>query len=428
MTEVLRVEGLGKRYRLQHTERNDDPILPDTLADSIRSSLRKLISPRSHGHVTRTYEDFWALKDVSFTINQGDRVGMIGRNGAGKSTLLKILSRVTEPTTGRIALTGRVASLLEVGTGFHPELSGRENIFLNGAILGMTRPEIQRKFDEIVEFSEVDRFLDTPVKRYSSGMYVRLAFAVAAHMEPEMLIVDEVLAVGDAQFQKKCLNKMQDIAANGCTIIFISHSMATISNLCTKCMYLESGRMLYYGDTDNAIEFYISSGTVLGEVAPKLITEFRPAWAKPLITSATLLDDDRRPATKFLMSSPITIRMEFEAPRGEGLKDPSMGVVFHHNSFGPVGGVNMAMTGTHQFGNYSEGCIECRLPNLQLLPGQYSLEITLSDGSSDLDNLNRYLRFTVEESDIYGTGKTPVPGLGVIYLEPEWTVEDRMLV
>ena len=426
MSEILRVEYLGKRYRLQHTQSSEEPFLPDTMADAIRANLSRLLRRRKKPQTS--FEDFWALKDISFTINQGDRVGMIGRNGAGKSTLLKILSRVTAPTTGRISLTGRVASLLEVGTGFHPELSGRENIFLNGAILGMSRPEIVRKFDEIVEFSEVDRFLDTPVKRYSSGMYVRLAFSVAAHMSPEVLIVDEVLAVGDAQFQKKCLQKMHDIAAGGCTIIFISHSMETIANLCTKCMYLESGKMLYYGDTDKAIEFYVSSGTALGEETPKTIGEFRPAWAKKLITSADILDDQRRPVKRVLMAGPMTVQIKFEMPPGERLKDPLMGLVIHHNSFGPVGGVNMTMTGVHKFGDYESGVIECRIPRLPLLPGQYSLEVTLSDGAADLDNLNRYLRFTVEESDIYGTGKTPVAGLGVIYLEPTWRVEQPALV
>lgn len=202
-------------------------------------------------------EDFWALKDVSFEVKQGEVVGIIGRNGAGKSTLLKILSRITEPTEGRIRLRGRVASLLEVGTGFHPELTGRENIFLNGAILGMTREEIRRKFDEIVAFAEVEKFLDTPVKRYSSGMYVRLAFAVAAHLEPEILIIDEVLAVGDAQFQKKCLGKMGEVAKGGRTVLFVSHNMAAVMNLCPKALHFESGRLVNSGSTDDIVRSYL---------------------------------------------------------------------------------------------------------------------------------------------------------------------------
>jgi lipopolysaccharide transport system ATP-binding protein len=208
-----------------------------------------------------TDEEFWALEDISFAIEQGDRVGIIGRNGAGKSTLLKILSRITEPSNGSIRLRGRVASLLEVGTGFHPELTGRENISLNGAILGMSRTDIQRKFDEIVAFAEVEKFLDTPVKRYSSGMYVRLAFAVAAHLEPEILIVDEVLAVGDAQFQKKCLGKMEEVGKSGRTVLFVSHNMSTIQSLCTRCIFLQKGKILADGSTNSVVPLYISDAS-----------------------------------------------------------------------------------------------------------------------------------------------------------------------
>ena len=205
-------------------------------------------------------EEFWALKDVSFEVKSGERVGIIGRNGAGKSTLLKILSRITEPTKGRIKIAGRVASLLEVGTGFHPELTGRENIFLNGAILGMTRREIQKKFEAIVAFADVEKFLDTPVKRYSSGMYVRLAFAVAAHLEPDILVVDEVLAVGDFKFQKKCLGKMEEIGRSGITILFVSHNMAMISSLCEKAIQLDNGELRAMGATDHVILGYATSG------------------------------------------------------------------------------------------------------------------------------------------------------------------------
>ncbi len=217
--------------------------------------------------VQKTTEDFWALNDVNFEINKGDKVGIIGRNGAGKSTLLKVLSRITEPTTGKIHINGRIASLLEVGTGFHPELTGRENIYLNGAILGMSRKEIKAKFDEIVAFAEVDKFLDTPVKRYSSGMYVRLAFSVAAHLEPEILIVDEVLAVGDAAFQKKCLGKMDDVSKEGRTILFVSHNMAMISSLCNKGLFMENGKVLYSGSVQDTVSHYFSNNqSVQGEI------------------------------------------------------------------------------------------------------------------------------------------------------------------
>ena len=232
MSAIIKVENLSKKYTIRH----EHPERYVALRDVMAQKAKKLFSFPKNLRVAASkpdYEDFWALKDLNFEINQGDRVGIIGRNGAGKSTLLKILSRITEPTTGRITLNGRVASLLEVGTGFHPELTGRENIYLNGAILGMSRVEIRRKFDEIVDFSGVEKFLDTPVKRYSSGMYVRLAFAVAAHLEPEILVVDEVLAVGDAEFQKKCLGKMEDVSRNeGRTVLLVSHNMGVIQRLC----------------------------------------------------------------------------------------------------------------------------------------------------------------------------------------------------
>ena len=255
---VISVEHLSKRYVLGHQAAN---------GDGLRHALQNLLlAPRQWLSRRRerrqaTHEEFWALKDVSFEVPQGDVVGIIGRNGAGKSTLLKILSRITEPTRGRIAIEGRVASLLEVGTGFHQELTGRENIFLNGAILGMSKAEIKRKFDEIVAFSEVEQFLDTPVKRYSSGMYVRLAFAVAAHLEPEILIVDEVLAVGDAAFQKKCLGKIQDVSSHGRTVLFVSHSMPTILRLCKRVILLQRGAVAGDGPAEEMTRKYLSSGT-----------------------------------------------------------------------------------------------------------------------------------------------------------------------
>ena len=255
---VIRVENLGKKYIIGHQQQERYTALRDVITNKVKS-LGSLINPQAKKE-NRAFEEFWALKDVSFDIKQGDRVGIIGRNGAGKSTLLKILSRITEPTTGSIKIKGRVASLLEVGTGFHPELTGRENIFLNGAILGMGKEEIKRKFDEIVAFAEVEKFLDTPVKRYSSGMYVRLAFAVAAHLEPEILIVDEVLAVGDAAFQKKCLGKMEDVSTReGRTVLFVSHNIAAVQQLTNTGIVLQKGQILTIADTSTAVEKYLSS-------------------------------------------------------------------------------------------------------------------------------------------------------------------------
>ncbi|MBL1200338.1 MAG: ABC transporter ATP-binding protein [Nostoc sp. GBBB01] len=259
---VIRVENLSKKYVLSHQLEGISRYksLRESISHRVRSLSKKLLKPSGKEISNQAREDFWALKDVSFEIKQGDRIGLIGRNGAGKSTLLKILSRITEPSSGCISIKGRVASLLEVGTGFHPELTGRENIYLNGAILGMSKAEIKRKFDEIVTFAEVEKFLDTPVKRYSSGMYVRLAFAVAAHLEPEILIVDEVLAVGDAQFQKKCLGKMNDVSEKeGRTVLFVSHNMAALKSLCDQAILLKSGCLVTHGEVDEVVSRYLES-------------------------------------------------------------------------------------------------------------------------------------------------------------------------
>jgi lipopolysaccharide transport system ATP-binding protein len=260
MSAIITVEQLGKKYLIGH-QRGISGVTSfrENMTRVARSAWQRMRHPLSPNRETTDVEEMWALKDVSFDVQPGERLGIIGRNGAGKSTLLKILSRITHPTTGRVHLKGRVSSLLEVGTGFHPELTGRENVFLNGAILGMTKNEIRKKFDEIIAFAEVEKFLDTPVKRYSSGMYVRLAFAVAAHLEPEILIVDEVLAVGDAQFQKKCLGRMNDVAKEGRTVLFVSHNMAAVSNLTAKALFLENGSLAFEGHTSEAISRYAAS-------------------------------------------------------------------------------------------------------------------------------------------------------------------------
>jgi lipopolysaccharide transport system ATP-binding protein len=291
---VIRAEGLGKKYVIGHdAERERNATLRDTVAQTARNAWNKTCDmARGRALVAGdTIEEFWALKDVSFEVKRGEVLGIIGRNGAGKSTLLKVLSRITEPTEGRVTIEGRVASLLEVGTGFHPELTGRENIYLNGAILGMTRAEIKGKFDEIVAFAEVERFLDTPVKRYSSGMYVRLAFGVAAHLEPEILIVDEVLSVGDAEFQKKCLGKMQDVAGDGRTVLFVSHNIHAVQALCDISVMLEDGRLAASGLTDSIVTHYLGHGRTS-------MTE--KAWNEELAPG----DSDLR-LSKIRVSSPL---------------------------------------------------------------------------------------------------------------------------
>lgn len=309
---IIQVSNLSKSYTISHKGRERYTALRDVMAQKAKKIFSFPSSLRGGTKKQSPYkEEFWALKDLSFDIEQGDRVGIIGRNGAGKSTLLKILSRITEPTTGSIKIKGRVASLLEVGTGFHPELTGRENIFLNGAILGMSRVEIKKHFDAIVDFAEVEKFLDTPVKRYSSGMYVRLAFAVAAHLEPEILIVDEVLAVGDAQFQKKCLGKMEDVSKNeGRTVLFVSHNMSAILQLCRKGILLANGNLLAESNIDSVVANYLAlsdSGTT-----KSIFLNKNPDWN---ILSLKMVQNSVESA--YINSNePVEIILEFESKIG----------------------------------------------------------------------------------------------------------------
>jgi lipopolysaccharide transport system ATP-binding protein len=307
MSYVIRFDGVGKRYSLKHQLRPGYGALRDVMADAAKAIGRRILHPtRSNPSVAM--EDFWALRDVSFEVKPGERLGIIGRNGAGKSTMLKVLSRITEPTTGRIHIRGRVAVLLEVGTGFHPELTGRENIFLNGTILGMTRAEIQKKFDAIVDFAEIENFLDTPVKRYSSGMYVRLAFAVAAHLEPEILVVDEVLAVGDANFQKKSLGKMESVAKEGRTVLFVSHNLGAIQNLCSSCILLDQGKLVEYGEPSKVVSRYLSEGAV---AAGDFAQDHKPEKAVNL-RKVSLLTTKDEPTHEFSFEESVRIAIDYE--------------------------------------------------------------------------------------------------------------------
>jgi len=313
---VIKAENIGKKYVIGHqAERGGYTALRDVLMQSARTIWHKTKDLAAGKAIIQgdTMEEVWALKGLCFDIFRGEAVGIIGRNGAGKSTLLKILSRITEPSTGRVTIKGRVASLLEVGTGFHPELTGRENIYLNGTILGMTRLEIKRKFDEIVAFAEVEKYLDTPVKRYSSGMYVRLAFAVAAHLEPEILVVDEVLAVGDMAFQKKCLGKMGDVSKEGRTVLFVSHNMTAIKSLCQRGFLLSNGRMVLSGDAEDVVRSYLDSGAeALSEkVWPDPQTA--PGDETARIHAVRILDSDGHLTSQTDISSSISIEIEYWA-------------------------------------------------------------------------------------------------------------------
>ncbi len=311
MTIAIKVDGLSKKYIIGHEKQERYSTLRESLAHSARSFIRRVRHPLQPNTEETELEEFWAIKDISFDIEQGDRVGIIGRNGAGKSTLLKILSRITEPTSGKVSIKGRVASLLEVGTGFHPELTGRENIYLNGAILGMSRKEIKSRFDEIVAFAEVEKFLDTPVKRYSSGMYVRLAFAVAAHLEPEILIIDEVLAVGDAQFQKKCLGKMEEAGNEGRTVIFVSHNLGAISNLCNKGVLLNSGKISCIDTIPKVITEYMQNNLVASGC--KFIGKIPDIPnAKAIILEAYVLDAEKKPNHSVLIDQECSIKFTWK--------------------------------------------------------------------------------------------------------------------
>lgn len=306
---VIKVEGLSKRYRIGKHGLYTYQTLRDTLTNAISAPFRKLLNLKSK---TKNSEYIWALKDVSFQVKQGEIVGIIGPNGAGKTTLLKILSRITEPTQGYAEIYGRVGSLLEIGTGFHPELTGRENIFLNGAILGMRKAEIERKFDEIVAFAEIEKFLDTPVKYYSSGMYVRLAFAVAAHLEPEILFVDEVLAVGDAAFQKKCLGKMGDVAKEGRTVLFVSHNMAAINRLCHWGMWLDKGQVKMIGPTESVVSAYLSdSAKAEGERRWDNLEE-APGNEKIRLRAVRVINSDGKVSSTVTSHKPFYVEIEYD--------------------------------------------------------------------------------------------------------------------
>lgn len=318
MSPIITVESLAKSYLVGHESaaRERYTALRDVLARQARNFARKTRDLLAGRQIIQgdQVEEFWALKDVSFDVQPGDVLGIVGHNGAGKSTLLKVLSRITDPSKGRVRLRGRVASLLEVGTGFHPELTGRENIYLNGAILGMTRAEITRKFDEIVSFAEVERFLDTPVKRYSSGMYVRLAFAVAAHLDPEILVVDEVLAVGDAQFQRKCLGKMQDVSRQqGRTVLFVSHNMAAIKSLCTRAICLEAGRVVADGLPDPVLQRYLHAGEgglFDGNIPPQRPRQY--GTGDLLFSKVQILSSDGTPLQAVDTGSDLNVAVRFK--------------------------------------------------------------------------------------------------------------------
>lgn len=399
---AIRVRGLGKQYTISKGQQSAESTLTETL-------LRRARNPFARAEK----DSFWALKDVDFDIRKGEVVGVVGRNGAGKSTLLKVLSQITEPTTGEIQLFGRVGSLLEVGTGFHPELTGRENIFLNGAILGMTRAEIKKQFDAIVDFSGVEKFLDTPVKRYSSGMYVRLAFAVAAHLETEILVIDEVLAVGDAEFQNKCMGKMKDVARGGRTVLFVSHQMQAVSTLCTHGIYMESGRAKYAGSVRETIQRYMdyrpesSSATDVrrGGSGELRITRFeldRPMYAS---TDTITFDMDIAVVRETQPSYFISV----EVVNTLGL------TVLHMDS----------RLLNREFGSSDNRTIRYSIRNPRLVQGDYRVNVFICTSGGVVDRFEGAGQFTVSPLLPYPAGRGDVAGNALVYAD--FSVTDREL-
>ncbi len=421
---AIRVENLGKQYRL------GEQVRYRTLRESLENSFRSLWGRRtaangsSNGHAGDRSggekETLWALKDVSFEVPRGTVLGIIGRNGAGKSTLLKILSRITEPTTGQVEIHGRVGSLLEVGTGFHPELTGRENVYVNGAILGMSRSEIKHKFDEIVEFAGMEKFLDTPVKRYSSGMQVRLAFAVAAHLEPEILVVDEVLAVGDQAFQNKCIRKMEDVSQEGRTVLFVSHNMAAVEALCSQAMLLELGRLAQAGDVSRVMSQYVQSSS---EALSDIDLRNHPGRRRGMqvvITRLRVQDCDGQVISGAPLGGDVTFEIELQPSCV--LQDASVVLII----YGSRGERLVSCNTSHQCPGeltVAPGSIaRCTLRNCRLLPGRYGLGLVVRSRKQILDWIDTGLGFDVISRDIFGTGRLPSGKMGVIVPEADWGI------
>ncbi len=420
---AISVEGLSKCYRVGHQAQFDaHATLRDQIVRHARNLARKTRDMASGQAIVQgdTVEDFWALRDVSFEIPRGARVGILGRNGAGKSTLLKLLSRITEPTSGQIKINGRVASLLEVGTGFHPELTGRENIFLNGAILGMSRREVRSKFDEIVAFAEVERFLDTPVKRYSSGMYVRLAFAVAAHLEPEILIVDEVLAVGDSQFQKKCLGKMEDVSKGGRTVLFVSHNMAAIGQLCDTAVMLERGGVSFVGSAPVAIARYLQSSDDLPNPADLTRISRRNGDHRVFFEEVSFITDSGRLSKQFSMGESITIRIVFRS--SIPLEGRAMSVAIGTDDGLPLCNMVNSDSAFDLKGGPGLHTIEIAIEDVRLYPGRFLVSMWAGsrDSRETYDHFESGLSFEILDGGKL-TSRTLPRTSGLLFLTPKWS-------
>jgi homopolymeric O-antigen transport system ATP-binding protein len=422
---IVKVRGLGKQYRIgrRRVVRTFREVAMDSVTAPLRYS-RSLLRQRSdHASNGEKPDVIWALRDLSLDVGEGEVLGIIGRNGGGKSTLLKVMSRITEPTMGRVDLYGRVGSLLEVGTGFHPELTGRENIFLSGAILGMRRNEIERKFDEIVAFAEIDQFVDTPVKHYSSGMYVRLGFAVAAHLETEIILIDEVLAVGDTAFQKKCLGKIGDVARQGRTVLYISHNMVSVESLCDSCIYLSRGRMEESGKPRDVIAKYMASQSRAnwGVISLADHPGRRPGF-KPHLMSLELRSGPKTAVAAIRMGDPLTIMMSFEA--ASPLR-PIVGVTIKTVEGMPVCSLNDRFSmQLRDCKMLSRGTVLCEIDKLMLMPGQYNIDVSFGDLGPELDVISGAISFDVLPADLLGNGGLPPSSQGPMFCAGTWKLSE----
>jgi lipopolysaccharide transport system ATP-binding protein len=417
---AIRSVGLGKQYRVG--ARQKYKALRDTLTNAISFPLRRCRSMlRGRVNQEETTNEIWALKDVSFEIKEGEVVGIIGRNGAGKSTLLKVLSRITEPTEGYADLFGRVGSLLEVGTGFHPELTGRENIYLNGSIIGMKKREIDGKFDEIVAFAEVEQFLDTPVKYYSTGMHMRLAFAVAAHLEPEILLVDEALAVGDAAFQKKCIGKMRGVANEGRTVIFVSHNMPAVRSLCQNCMVLDRGQLVYVGNADDGITQYLSKA--VPDRFEASIAFHNVIGRRLWMRSATLICDGAI-SSNLPMGGNLSLAIDFASEIS--IRHPRLGLVLKSEKGIALLNANNRYQNSGQYrSSIKEGLIRCDLGMVPLSAGRYSIDLYLGDFGEDTHIEEDALSFEVTERDLWGHGQVPPKNISCLWWPTTFQFETR---
>jgi lipopolysaccharide transport system ATP-binding protein len=422
---AIQVDNLGKLYRIG--ERQRYKALRDTLSDALYAPFRAGASLFNghNGHQSRASSRssknyIWSLKDISFEIKKGEAVGIIGRNGAGKSTLLKILSRITRPTEGRARIHGRVGSLLEVGTGFHPELTGRENIYLNGAIIGMKKKEIDRKFDQIVAFAEIEKFIDTPVKFYSSGMYIRLAFAVAAHLEPEILLVDEVLAVGDAAFQKKCLGKMGDVAQEGRTVLFVSHNVAAIVALCQKAILLDSGAIIGKGASKKIVDQYLQGQERIRNVSLAERSDRKGNQALRF-TAFELRDSQGIAADRAFSGEEINLAFKYQARKGS-LKNVHVAIGIHGLFDETLFHLSTSVNGFDFQEIPPSGVIICSIPCLALQNGKYSFNLFCTVGKEIADWIQNAGFIEVETGDFFGSGRLPPRDQGDFLVKHSWTL------